>query len=64
LLQYKIESFYLLPRVEEERLLLLLLLFDVADPREEELLRCTLDLFEELLRERFTCAGELLRWLA
>ena len=69
--QYKTESFYLLPRLDEEERLLLL--FEVADPRDEELLlRCTLDLFElferftlleELLRERLTCAGALLRWL-
>ena len=52
-------SFYLLPRVDEERLLLL---FDVADPREEELLpRCTLEVLERV--ERLTAAGELLRWL-
>lgn len=53
--------FYLLPLVDEEELLLLLLL-DVADPREEELLRCTLGLLDErLLLERVTCAGALLR---
>lgn len=59
---FQLKNFYLVLRVDEEERLLLPR--DVALPREDELLlRCTRELFDELLLERLTCAGALLRWL-